>query len=198
MQVGVKGAGGIVREQGGHDVAGGTVEIAAANPDTGGRKCLKFPQRRPDSVRMRFDDAFIRAGQGCHRNRFGRREREVVKHPPVDRLLAIFRSHRVQPLRQCFTCGRMLVFTEPEEVIRANLARQAKLFRTHPEPLAGHTLPLIVVIANAQVFLKVFPGVPQIVLGFGRQHGKQCPKTRPSFCAIIAQNGREKVLHLRG
>jgi hypothetical protein len=89
----------------------------------------------------------------------------------------------------------MLVFTKPEEVVRANFTGQSKLFRTHPEPLAGYTLPLIVVIANAQVFLKVFPGVRQIVLGLGRQHGKQCPKTRPSFCAIIAQNGREKVLH---
>ena len=95
MQVGVKGAGGIVGEQGGHEVAGGTVKISAANADTGGRKCLKFPQRRPDGIGMRFDDTFIRAGQSRHRNRFGRREREVVKHPPVDRLLSFFRSHRV-------------------------------------------------------------------------------------------------------
>jgi hypothetical protein len=84
----------------------------------------------------------------------------------------------------------MLVFTKPKEVVRANFASQSKLFRPRPEPLAGHTLPLIIVIANAQVFLKVFSGIRQIVLGLGRQHGKQCPKTRPSFCAMIAQNGR--------
>jgi hypothetical protein len=65
----------------------------------------------------------------------------------------------------------MLVITEPQEIIRAYLARQAKLFRTYPKPLAGHPLPLIIVIANAQVFLKVFPGVLQIVLSLGSQHG---------------------------
>ena len=89
----------------------------------------------------------------------------------------------------------MLVFTKPQEIIRTNLAGQAKFFRARPDPMAGHALSFIVVIANAQVFLKVFPGVRQIVLGLGRQHGKQPPKSRPSFCVKITQNDRGKLLH---
>ena len=49
------------------------------------------------------------------------------------------------------------------------------------DPLAGHTLPFIVVIANAQVFLKVFPGVRQIVLGLGRQPGNSLPNPGLNF-----------------
>ena len=89
----------------------------------------------------------------------------------------------------------MLVFTEPQEIIRSNLARQAKLSRANPDPLAGHALSFIVVIANAQVFLKVFPSVRQIVLSLGCQHAKQTPKSRPSFCVKITQNDRGKLLH---
>jgi hypothetical protein len=65
----------------------------------------------------------------------------------------------------------MLIFTKPQEIIRAHIPGQPQLFRSYPDPLTGHTLSFIVVIANAQVFLKVFPGVRQIVLGLGRQHG---------------------------
>ncbi len=62
-------------------------------------------------------------------------------------------------------------------------------------PMTGHALSFIVVIANAQVSLKVFPGVRQIVLGLGRQHGKQPPKSRLSFCVKITQNDWGKLLH---
>jgi hypothetical protein len=82
----------------------------------------------------------------------------------------------------------MLVLTKPQEIIRANLAGHAKLFRARPDPLTGHALSFIVLIADAQVFLKVFPGVRQIVLGLGRQHGKQPPKSPPAFCVKITQN----------
>jgi hypothetical protein len=89
----------------------------------------------------------------------------------------------------------MLVLTEPQEIIRPNFAGQAKLIRARPDPLAGHALSFIVVIPNAQVFLKVFPGVRQIILGLGRQHEEQHPKPRPSFCVKITQNDPIKLLH---
>ena len=66
----------------------------------------------------------------------------------------------------------MLVLTKPQEIIRANFAGQAKLFCGHPDPLAGQALSFVVVIADAQAFLKVFPDVRQIILGLGRQPGK--------------------------
>ena len=100
-------------------------------------------------------------------------------------------------MRKCLTCGRMLVFTEPQEIIRANLAGQAELFRASPNPLAGHALSFIVVIADAKVFFKVFLGVRQIVLRLGSQHESQCPKTPASFCVMITQNEPERLVHSR-
>jgi hypothetical protein len=75
----------------------------------------------------------------------------------------------------------MLVLTEPQEFIRAHIPGQPQLFRSHPDPLAGLTLAFIVVITEAQVFLKVFPGVRQIVLGLGRQLGGKASQ----FSALI-------------
>jgi hypothetical protein len=89
----------------------------------------------------------------------------------------------------------MLVLTEPQEVVCANLAGQAKLVRTHPEPLAGHTLSFIIVITDTEVFFKVFPGILQIVLCLGRNHGGNCAKMPSSFCVGSTQNDPEKLLH---
>jgi len=144
---------------------------------------------------MSRNNAFIRTGQGRDGNRFGRRECEIVKHPPVHGFLSIFRPLRVQPLCQYPARGRMPVFAEPQEIIRAHLAGQTKLLRARSEPLTGHALAFVIVIADAQVLLKVFPGVRQIVLGLGRQHEKQCPPSRPPFCVKITQNDRRKLLH---
>jgi hypothetical protein len=51
----------------------------------------------------------------------------------------------------------MPVLTKPQEIIRADFAGHAKLFSGHPDPLTGHALSFIVVIANTQVFLKSIP-----------------------------------------
>ena len=113
----------------------------------------------------------------------------------VGSLFAVIHPQSVQPLGQGLSCGRMLIFTKPQEIIRAHIPGQPQLFRSYPDPLAGYTLTFIVVITDAQVFFKVFPGVGQIVLGLGRQHGKQSPKSRPSFCVKITQNDRRHLLY---
>ena len=46
VQVRVEGTRRIVSEQGGNEVAGGTVVLCAACPNTSCRKCLEFPQGR--------------------------------------------------------------------------------------------------------------------------------------------------------
>ena len=51
---------------------------------------------------MGFQNPFIRADQCRDRNRFGRREREVIKNPAIGRVLAAFHPHGIQPLRQRF------------------------------------------------------------------------------------------------
>jgi hypothetical protein len=75
-----------------------------------------------------------------------------------------------------------------------NLAGQAKPFRSQAKPLAGHPLSLIVVFTNAEMFLKVFLCVLQIVLGLDRNHGEQPAKKPDSLCFILKQNDRQKLV----
>ena len=131
---------------------------------------------------MSFENPFVFTKQARDRNRFRRGKGEVIKYPPVGHLLAILQSAWCSmPLRQCLTCGRMLIFTQPQKIIGADFAGQAKPFRAHSNPFAGHALSFIVVIANAKVFLKVFPRVFQIVLRLGRDH----TRTLHGLCAVI-------------
>jgi hypothetical protein len=76
----------------------------------------------------------------------------------------------------------MLVFAEPQKVFSADFAGQSKSFRAHPHPFTGHTLAFIVIITNAEVFLEVFAGVLQVVLGLGRDHATDSIKTVRAFC----------------
>jgi hypothetical protein len=48
----------------------------------------------------------------------------------------------------------MLVLTEPQEFLRADFPGQSQPLRAQAEPLAGHALPFVVVITDAQVFLE--------------------------------------------
>ena len=50
----------------------------------------------------------------------------------------------------------MLILAQPQKILRADFAGQTKSFRAQANPFAGHPLAFIVVIANAEVFLKVF------------------------------------------
>jgi hypothetical protein len=61
--------------------------------------------------------------------------------------------------------------------------------------ITRHALSFILVIANAQVFLKVFPTVRQILLGLGREHGKQPPKSSLAYCVKITQTDPQKLVH---
>ncbi len=79
----------------------------------------------------------------------------------------------------------MLIFAEPQEFVGANFTGQAKLFRARSDPLAGHALALVIVISDAQVFLKVFLGVLQAVLGLGRDHAAKLPKVSAHFVYLI-------------
>lgn len=78
----------------------------------------------------------------------------------------------------------MLVLAEPQKVIGTHLARQTEPSRADPKPFPRHPLALIVVVANAKVFLEVFSRVRQIVLRLGCDHTTNVIKTVRSFCVV--------------
>jgi hypothetical protein len=43
----------------------------------------------------------------------------------------------------------MLILAEPQEILGLDLADQSQTFRTQPEPLPGHALSILVVVADA-------------------------------------------------
>ena len=65
----------------------------------------------------------------------------------------------------------MLILAQPQKIISADFAGQSEPFRAQPDPFTGHALALIVVVADAKVFLEVFPRVLEVVLRLGRDHG---------------------------
>ena len=76
----------------------------------------------------------------------------------------------------------MLIFTQPQKIIRADFAGQSKPFRAQANPFAGHPLAFIVIIANAKMFFKVFLRVFQVVLRLGRDHAPDITRTVRAFC----------------
>jgi hypothetical protein len=64
----------------------------------------------------------------------------------------------------------MLILAQPQKIIGADFAGQSEPFRAHANPFAGHALAFVVVIADAEVFLEVFPRVFQVVLRLCRDH----------------------------
>ncbi len=160
-----------MREQRGDEIAGGTVAVRLADPHARRGERLEFFHRQTDGLGMSFQNPFVPADQRRHRNRFGRREGEVIKNPAVGGIVAGFvRPRGVQPLRQGLAGKRMPIFTKAGKCFRPDPAVQAEPFRAQTEPLAGHPLTFIVIIADAKMLLKVFLGVFQIVLGLGCHH----------------------------
>jgi hypothetical protein len=64
----------------------------------------------------------------------------------------------------------MLILAQPEKIIRPDSAGQIEPLCAEAKPFAGHPLAFIVIIADAEMFFKVFPRVRQIVLRLGRDH----------------------------
>src|SRR5205823_10562769 len=64
----------------------------------------------------------------------------------------------------------ILILAQPQEIIGSDFPGQSKPFRTDANPFAGHPLPFVVVIANTEVLLEVFPRVLEIVLRLCRDH----------------------------
>ena len=66
----------------------------------------------------------------------------------------------------------MLILTQPQKIFGADFPGQSKPFRARPNPFTSDALAFIVVVANRQVFLKVFFRVLEIVLRLCRDHGR--------------------------
>ena len=89
----------------------------------------------------------------------------------------------------------MLVLTQPQKIFRADFAGQIQSFRAQSNPLAGHTLALIVVIANAQVFLEVLLSVLQVVLRFCRDHRQDNTRTVRACCVADTPQQSRSVMN---
>jgi len=76
----------------------------------------------------------------------------------------------------------VLVFAQPQEVIGADFPGQSESFRAHAQPFAGHPLAFIVVVANAEVFVEVFPRVLEFVLRLYCDHVPDITRTLCGFC----------------
>jgi hypothetical protein len=91
----------------------------------------------------------------------------------------------------------MLVLAKAQESFRPDPAGQAKPFGSQTKPLASHPLPLIVVFSDAEMFLKVFLCVLQVVLRLDCNHREQSAKKPDSLCFILKQNRRQKLVELQ-
>ena len=131
---------------------------------------------------MGFQNPFIFTNQARDGNRLRRGKGEVVEDSPVRHFLAILNPCGLQFRRQFFTCGRMLILTQPQKIFGADFPGQSQSFRAQPNPFAGHTLTLIIVITDAEMFLEVFLRVFQVVLCLGRDHATDINRTVRASC----------------
>ncbi len=131
---------------------------------------------------MGLKNANVLAKKSRERNGLGWREREVEEYPAIGRSRATFGPRAVQSLRQRLSCCGMLVLAKPQEIIRTHIARETEPSSTDALPFPGHALALIVVVANAKVFLKVFPRVRQVVLRLCRDHTTDAIRTPHARC----------------
>ncbi len=171
-----------MREQRGGEVAGEPVAARPTNADASRGERLELSQCRPHSSRMSFKNPFVVAQESRDGNGFRRRESEVIENPAIGRVLAIVCPRRVQPLRQSLAGSRMLILAQPEKIIRADFAGQSETLRAKSHPFPGHTLTLIVVVPDAEVFFKVFPRVRQVVLRLGRDHTANFTRWETARC----------------
>src|SRR5437660_3362282 len=78
----------------------------------------------------------------------------------------------VQPLRERLTRSGILILAQPQEIIGSDFPAQFEPFRSNTNPFAGNALAFIVVITDAEMFLKVLLCVFEIVLRLLRDHGE--------------------------
>jgi len=72
VQVRIKGARCVVREQRRNEVSRQPIILCATCPDASRSKRLEFPQRRSYGTRMGFENPFVPAQESCDRNRLWR------------------------------------------------------------------------------------------------------------------------------
>jgi hypothetical protein len=76
----------------------------------------------------------------------------------------------------------MLILAQPQEIFGTDFPGQSKPFRAQSNPFTGDALPLIVVVANRQMFLEVFFCVLEVVLRLGRDHVSDVTRIFRALC----------------
>lgn len=89
----------------------------------------------------------------------------------------------------------MLILTQAQEIFRADFPGQIQPFRAQSNPFADHTLAFIIVIACAEVLLKVFLGIFQVVLRLCRDHRQDNTRTVRACCVADTPQRFQSVVN---
>ena len=141
-----------------------------------------FPQSRPHSTCMSFENPLVLAQESCDGNRLWRGKREVAENAPSGRALVTFRPRGIESLCERLTRGGILILAQPQEIIGSDFPRQPESLRTQANPFARNPLALIVVIADAEMFLKILFCVLEVVLRLRCDHAADSIRTMRAFC----------------
>ncbi len=89
----------------------------------------------------------------------------------------------------------MLILAKAQEIVGADSPGQIQPLRAQTDPLTGDALTFIVVVANRQVFFKVFLCVLEIVLRLRRDHTSDTTRTVRAFCVAITSSPPRLVVN---
>ncbi len=109
--------------------------------------------------------------------------------------MSVVRPRRVLSLSQGFRGFRVLVLTERKEVVGADRTGQSQPLRAQSEPLTGHALAFVVIIAHAQMFPEVTLCILQAVLRLGGDHTTDSTGTEAARCVATTPVGIRPVLN---
>ena len=124
----------------------------------------------------------VTADQRSQGHRLGRRKGEVVENPSIRRNVFAVLPSCLEPLREPLARRRMLVLTEPQKFFRAHFSGQPEPLGTQAKPLAGDPLALVVVVADAEMFLEVTLGILETVLRLCRDHASKTTRKLVIIC----------------
>ncbi len=132
---------------------------------------------------MGFNQSLVSRHERQERNRFWRREREVIENAPIGDFMAGVIPSGFVALGQPFTCSRIQILAEPQKIVPLDGIPQTKFLRPQSSPLTKRLAVLTVVIADAQMLVKISFGVHQIRLRLPRKHRRIVAQTTAQDCS---------------
>src|ERR1700691_6254555 len=104
---------------------------------------------------MGFNQSLILRHESQERNGLGRRKREIVENTPISDFVAGIKASSFMALSQPFTCGRIKVLAEFQEIVPLNGIPQTEPSRPKSLPPTKRLIVQVVVVAHAQMLVKI-------------------------------------------